>query len=142
MRPLAGGTLHQVSFVCIFLTRGFFFTKGRGGCSNMDSQIVDPNFLAVVQSLKPYMNNTFLQCTEAAENMVEVLASEKVKQVYGQLLNLRQDYQLVAQSAGGVAGAAAGAQDDKKIWDPYVLFLILILLLLSTGNFYNSIFAS
>jgi len=65
----------------------------------MVAKMVDPNLLAVVQSLKPYMSSRALQCTEVAETLLEILASEQAQQVQEKLQGLRQDYQMAVQEA-------------------------------------------
>ncbi|BCV20128.1 hypothetical protein [Moorella sp. Hama-1] len=66
----------------------------------MGNNIVDPNLLAVIQSLKPYMNRQALQCTEVAETLLEVLASEQAQRVQQKLQNLRTEYKQTIQAAG------------------------------------------
>ncbi len=68
----------------------------------MVAKIVDPNLLAVVQSLKPYMSSQALQCTEVAETLLEVLASEQAQAVREKLQGLRQNYQMAVQKAKAI----------------------------------------
>ncbi|GEA14685.1 MAG: hypothetical protein PWR22_1626 [Moorella sp. (in: firmicutes)] len=65
----------------------------------MADYIVDPNLLAVIQSLKPYMNSRALQCTEVAETLLEILASEQARRVQEKLQSLRQEYKMAVQAA-------------------------------------------
>ncbi|QGP92179.1 hypothetical protein MGLY_15430 [Neomoorella glycerini] len=65
----------------------------------MADHIVDPNLLAVIQSLKPYMSSRALQCTEVAETLLEILASEQARRVQEKLQSLRQEYKMVVQAA-------------------------------------------
>ncbi len=66
----------------------------------MSDHIVDPNLLAVIQSLKPYMNNRALQCTELVETLLEVLASEQARRAQEKLKNLRAEYKQTIKAAG------------------------------------------
>ncbi|AKX95584.1 hypothetical protein [Neomoorella thermoacetica] len=66
----------------------------------MGDHIVDPNLLAVIQSLKPYMSSRALQCTELAETLLEVLASEEARRVQEKLRNLRAEYKQTIQVSG------------------------------------------
>ncbi|KYH31419.1 hypothetical protein [Neomoorella mulderi] len=65
----------------------------------MADHIVDPNLLAVIQSLKPYMSSRALQCTEVAETLLEILASEQARRVQEKLQSLRQEYKMAVQKA-------------------------------------------
>ncbi|MGI9861412.1 hypothetical protein SDD30_08520 [Moorella naiadis] len=76
----------------------------------MVDHIVDPNLLAVIQSLKPYMNRQALQCTEVAETLLEVLASEQAQRVQEKLQNLRTEYKQTIQTAR-LKQKAAGKSD-------------------------------
>ncbi|MEW8958928.1 hypothetical protein MHOCP_01940 [Moorella humiferrea] len=103
----------------------------------MADYIIDPNFLTVVQSLKPYMSERARQCTEVAETLLDVLTSEQVRQVKTKLESLRQDYKLTLQMVKeGKKGDKKGDMQDR---DPFTLFLILLLLLLATDAFPGSI---
>lgn len=71
----------------------------RKGDIQVANHIVDPNLLAVIQSLKPYMSRQALECTEVAETLLEVLASEQAQRVQEKLQNLRTEYKQTVQAA-------------------------------------------
>ncbi|WP_258360827.1 hypothetical protein [Moorella sulfitireducens (nom. illeg.)] len=99
----------------------------------MADKIVDPNLLAVIQSLKPYMNSRALQCTEVAETLLDILASEQSRRVREKLQGLRQEHKMAVQAAR--AEKKGDKEDNPRGRDPFMLFLILLLLLLSTDSF-------
>ena len=58
----------------------------------MEEHLVDPNFLAVIQSLKPYMPERALQCTEIVETLLQLLSTEEARVVREKFQSLRQEY--------------------------------------------------
>ncbi|MDK2820483.1 MAG: hypothetical protein PWP31_448 [Clostridia bacterium] len=88
---------------------------------------VDPNFMAVVQSLKPYMSKRILNATEIAETLIDMLETDQAKQIQEKMKSLIIEAQGMNQTM---------VMQDKKLEaesgsNPFTLFLILILLILS-----------
>ncbi|MGI9953354.1 hypothetical protein V3F56_13410 [Moorellaceae bacterium AZ2] len=103
----------------------------------MAEELVNSNFLALIRSLKPYLGPRGLQCTELAETILELLDTEQAQKAQSAFLALREEkpqFSALKLLQGTGNDPGRGPCQGK---DPFILFLILILLLLSTGTIYK-----
>lgn len=98
----------------------------------MTHELVSEDFLALIRSLKPYLGPRGLQCTELAETILELLGTEQARKAQSAFLALREENRQFS-TLGLLGGSSAPGSGGCGGKDPFILFLILILLLLSTG---------
>lgn len=96
----------------------------------MAGEMVSPHFLAFIRSLKPYLGPRGLQCTELAETLLELLSSEQAQKAQNTFRALRQERQRLS----ALKGDKKEEGNRPRGRDPFTLFLILILLLLSSDT--------
>ncbi|MCG0277420.1 MAG: hypothetical protein L5656_02660 [Thermanaeromonas sp.] len=106
----------------------------------MPGELVHPSFLNLIRSLKPYVGYTMLQYIELAEDLLELLSTEKAQKVQSGFLSLREERKSAQVNEGAAdEGTENEGLQSQNMWtdskfyvrEPYILFLILILLILS-----------
>ncbi|GFN22769.1 MAG: hypothetical protein IMW96_09210 [Thermoanaerobacteraceae bacterium] len=103
----------------------------------MTEELVSADFLALIRSLKPYLGPRGVQCTELAETILDLLNTEQARKAQSAFLALREEkpqFSALKLLQGRANDPESGPCEEK---DPFILFLILILLLLSTGALYK-----
>ncbi|SMB91374.1 hypothetical protein SAMN00808754_0430 [Thermanaeromonas toyohensis ToBE] len=96
----------------------------------MPGELVHPSFLNFIRSLKPYMGRTALQYTELVENLLELLGTEQAKRIQDGFASLREK-KTARVSILEPSPDRDVERDPPQGRDPFILFLILILLILS-----------
>lgn len=113
----------------------------------MPSELVHPSFLNFVRSLKPYMGPTALQYTELVENLVDLLSTEQAQKIQNSFLSLKErkatlketkvTNTVIPESSLNLSKElnleTSKESREKGLYsrEPFLLFLILILLILS-----------